>query len=45
MLKMSGRRRKGRPLGRFMDGVREDMQRVGVRGGNLRDKVRWRKMI
>lgn len=36
MLKMSGRRRKGRPLGRFMD---------GVRGGNLRDKVRWRKMI
>ncbi|PME06485.1 hypothetical protein A8A06_13560 [Escherichia coli] len=47
MLKMElpGRRRRGRPQRRFMDVVKEDMQRVGVREEDARDRVRWRQMI
>ena len=37
-----GRRKRGRPRRRWMDLVREDMERVGVREGDEVDRVKWR---
>lgn len=38
--RMPGRRPRGRPKRRFMDGVKEDMREVGVREEDAED--RWR---
>ena len=37
-----GRRKKGRPRRRWMDLVREDMERVGAREEDKVDRVKWR---
>ena len=37
-----GRRKRGRPRRRWMDFVREDMQRVKAREGDEVDQVKWR---
>ena len=39
---VSGRRKRGRPRRRWMDLVREDMERVGAREGDEVDRVKWR---
>ena len=39
---VSGRRKKGRPKRRWMDLVREDMERVGTRQEDKVDRVKWR---
>ena len=47
MLKMelAGKRQRGRPKRRFMEVVREDMQRVGVREEDVDNRERGRRMI
>ena len=37
-----GRRKRGRPRRRWMDLVREDMERVGAREGDEVDRVKWK---
>ena len=37
-----GKRKKGRPRRRWMDLVREDMERVGAREGDEIDRMKWR---
>ena len=37
-----GRRKRGRPRRRWMDLLREDMERVGAREGDEVDRVKWR---
>ena len=37
-----GRRKRGRPRRRWMDLVREDMERVGAREGDEVDRAKWR---
>ena len=37
-----GRRKRGRPRRRWMDLVREDIERVGAREGDEVDRVKWR---
>ena len=37
-----GRRKRGRPRGRWMDLLREDMERVEAREGDKVDRVKWR---
>lgn len=44
-VELSGRKKRGRPQGRFMHAVREDMQSVGVAQEDAGDKVRRRMMI
>ena len=47
MLQMSipGKRRRGRPKRRFLDGVREDMERADVTVEDANDRAGWRKAI
>ena len=37
-----GRRKRGRPRRKWMDLLREDMERVGAREGDEVDRVKWR---
>ena len=39
---VSSRRKRGRPRRRWMDLLREDMERVGAREGDEVDRVKWR---
>lgn len=39
-MKLSARRKRGRPQRRFMDVAKEDMQRAGVTEVDPRDRVR-----
>ena len=47
MLRMEppGRRKRGRPKRRYMDAVKEDMRVAGVGEEDVRDRLRWRRMI
>ena len=40
-----GRRKRGRPRRRWMDLVREDMERVEAREGDKVDQVKWRILL
>ena len=40
-----GRRKRGRPRRRWMDLVRENMERVGAREGDEVDRVKWRLLL
>ena len=42
---MAGREGRGRPKGRFMDVVREDMAEVEVTEEDTVDRRNWRKKI
>ena len=44
MAKMAvpGRRKRGRPRRRWMDLVREDMERLGTKEGDEVDRVKWK---
>lgn len=42
---LSGRKKTGEPQRRFMNVVTENMQSVGVSEEDVRDRVRWSKMI
>ena len=42
---LPGTRRRGRPNRRFMDGVKEDMQVVGVRVEDTKESLKWKRVI
>lgn len=43
-IELLGKRKRERPQGKFLDVVKEDMQRFGVTEKNARDRVRWRQI-
>ncbi|KAK3531193.1 hypothetical protein QTP70_015134 [Hemibagrus guttatus] len=44
-MELPGRRQRGRPKRRYMDGINEDMKLVGARVEDAEDGDRWREMI
>ena len=44
-MELPGRRRRGRPKRRFMDAVKEDMQVVGVRLEDTKNRSKWKAVI
>ncbi|KAK3572156.1 hypothetical protein QTP86_022232 [Hemibagrus guttatus] len=42
---LPGRRQRGRPKRRYMDGINEDMKLVGARVEDAEDRDRWRETI
>ncbi|KAK3512666.1 hypothetical protein QTP70_020883 [Hemibagrus guttatus] len=44
-MELPGRRQRGRPKRRYMDGINEDMKLVGARVEDAEDRDRWREMI
>ena len=44
-MEILGKRRRGRPKRRFLDAVKEDMQKVGVKETDVKDRKMWRMMI
>ncbi|KAK3526709.1 hypothetical protein QTP70_032071 [Hemibagrus guttatus] len=44
-MELPGRRQRGRPKRRYMDGINEDMKLVGVSVEDAEDRDRWREMI
>ena len=39
---LPGRRRRGKPKRRYMDAVKEDMQVVGVRVEDTKNRLKWK---
>ncbi|KAK3532164.1 hypothetical protein QTP86_009044 [Hemibagrus guttatus] len=44
-MELPGRRQRGRPKRRYMDGINEDMKLVGASVQDAEDRDRWREMI
>ncbi|KAK3553918.1 hypothetical protein QTP70_015296 [Hemibagrus guttatus] len=44
-MELPGRRQRGRPKRRYMDGINEDMKLVGASVEDAEDRDRWREMI
>ncbi|KAK3508706.1 hypothetical protein QTP70_004246 [Hemibagrus guttatus] len=44
-MELPGRRQRGRPKRRYMDGINEDMKLVGASVEDAEDRGRWREMI
>ncbi|KAK3509068.1 hypothetical protein QTP70_020206 [Hemibagrus guttatus] len=44
-IELPGRRQRGRPKRRYMDGINEDMKLVGASVEDAEDRERWREMI
>ncbi|KAK3525918.1 hypothetical protein QTP70_010973 [Hemibagrus guttatus] len=44
-MELPGRRQRGRPKRRYMDGIKEDMKLVGASVEDAEDRDRWREMI
>ena len=44
-MELPGKRKKGRPKGRFLDVVKEDMEEVGAKETDIEDRKMWRMMI
>ncbi|KAK3532766.1 hypothetical protein QTP86_028145 [Hemibagrus guttatus] len=44
-MELPGRRQRGRPKRRYMDGINEDMNLVGASVEDAEDRDRWREMI
>ncbi|KAK3535526.1 hypothetical protein QTP70_016797 [Hemibagrus guttatus] len=44
-MELQGRRQRGRPKRRYMDGINEDMKLVGASVEDAEDRDRWREMI
>ena len=43
-MKISGKRRRGRPARRWMDVIREDMEEPGLEEEDEEDRDKWRKL-
>ncbi|KAL1276170.1 hypothetical protein QQF64_035793 [Cirrhinus molitorella] len=44
-MELPGRRQRGRPKRRYMDGINEDMKLVGASVEDAEDRDRWKEMI
>ena len=44
-MELPGRRRRGRPKRRYIDAVKEDMQIVGVRVEDTKNRLKWKMVI
>ena len=44
-MELPGRRKRGRPKGRYMDVVKEDMRAAGVTEDAVGDREKWKKRI
>ncbi|KAK3543382.1 hypothetical protein QTP70_018404, partial [Hemibagrus guttatus] len=44
-MELPGRRKRGRPKRRYMDGINEDMKLVGASVEDAEDRDKWREMI
>ena len=44
-MELPGKRKRGRPKRRFLDVVKEDMGKVGVRETDVENRTVWRKII
>ena len=44
-MELPGKRRRGRPKRRFLDLVKEDMGKVGVKKKDIEDRKMWKMMI
>ena len=44
-MELPGKRKRGRPRRRFLDGVKEDMEEVGAKETDIGDRKMWRMMI
>ena len=44
-MELPGKRKRGRPKGRFLDVVKEDMGEVGAKEADVEDRTAWRKII
>ena len=44
-MELPGKRKKGRPKRRFLDVVKEDMEKVGAKETDIEDRKMWRMMI
>ena len=47
LLRLEGSRRAGRPKLRWLDGVKEDLRTLGIRGWRRRalDRYRWKEVL
>ena len=44
-MELLGKRKRGRPKRRFLDVVKEDIEKVGVKETDIEDRKMWRMMI
>ena len=44
-MELPRKRKRGRPKGRFLDVVKEDMEKVGAKKMDIENRMVWRKMI
>ena len=44
-MELPGKRKRGRPKRRFLDVVKEDMEEVGAKEMDIKDRKMWRMMI
>ena len=44
-MQLPGKRQRGRPMRRYIDAVREDMQVVGVRVEDAENRLKWKAVI
>lgn len=43
-MELPDKRKRGRPQRKFVNGVKKDMEKVGVTEKDPRDRVRWRQI-
>ena len=44
-MELLGKRKRGRPKGRFLDVVKDDMGKVGAREKDIENRTLWRNII
>ena len=44
-MELLGKRKRGRPKKRFLDVLKENMEEVGAKEMDVKDRTVWRKMI
>ena len=44
-MKLPGKRRRGRPKRRFLDVVKEDMEEIGAKETDVKDRKMWKMII
>ena len=44
VMKVQGRRKRGRPKSRWLDRVRDDIKEKGLSGKEVYDRATWRRM-